>query len=57
MTRKSTKSGHKQRLKDIFGELSANPPKVLAKTRAKSGAKRANKQRIAIALSKSRRGY
>ena len=35
-------------------ELKVQPPKILAKTRRKSGAKRANKQRIAIMLSKAR---
>lgn len=43
------------KLRDIFHELEASPPKVLAKTRRKSGAARANKQRVAIALSKARR--
>jgi len=44
------------KLHEIFREMKHNPPKVLAKTRRKSGAKRANKQRIAIAMSKARRG-
>lgn len=35
-------------------EMKQNPPKILAKTARKSGAKRANKQRIAIMLSKAR---
>lgn len=39
-----------------FHEVKHNPPKVLAKTRKKSGAKRARAQEIAIALSKARRG-
>lgn len=42
-------------LKSIFKHMKADPPKVLAKTRAKSGAKQAEKQRVAIALSKARR--
>jgi hypothetical protein len=35
-------------------EIKNNPPKILAKTARKSGAKRANKQRVAIMLSKAR---
>ncbi len=42
-------------LEDVGGELKNNPPRVLAKTARKSGAKRANKQRIAILLSKARK--
>ena len=41
-------------LSDIGGELRDNPPSVLAKTRAKKGPKRAEKQRVAILLSKAR---
>jgi len=37
-----------------FHEVKENPPAVLAKTAKKSGAARADKQRIAIALSKAR---
>ena len=36
-------------------ELKVNPPKILAKTRAKYGIKRAEKQRVAILMSKSRK--
>ena len=36
-----------------FHEVKHNPPAILAKTAKKSGAKRANAQRIAIALSKA----
>jgi hypothetical protein len=36
-------------------ELKHNPPKILAKTRRKKGKKAANKQRVAILLSKARR--
>lgn len=43
----------KMSVKATFKEVKKNPPKVLAKTKAKSGAKRANKQRVAIALSKA----
>ena len=35
-------------------ELKDNPPRILAKTRAKKGAKAANKQRVAIMFSKAR---
>ena len=41
-------------LSGIGKELKKNPPKILAKTRKKKGAKAANKQRIAILLSKAR---
>jgi hypothetical protein len=44
-----------QTLTRMFHELEANPPKVLAKTRKKKGAKQANRQRVAIAFSKARR--
>lgn len=39
----------------IGEELRDNPPRVLAKTRRKSGAARAKKQKTAILLSKARR--
>lgn len=35
-------------------EIKENPPKILAKTKAKKGAGAANKQRVAIMLSKAR---
>lgn len=35
-------------------EIKENPPRILAKTRKKKGAKAANKQRVAIMFSKSR---
>ncbi len=41
-------------LEDVGHELKVNPPKVLAKTARKSGAKRAEKQRKEILLSKAR---
>ena len=41
-------------LESVGREMKNNPPRVLAKTRQKSGAKAANKQRIAILLSKAR---
>lgn len=37
-----------------FHEVKQTPPKILAKTRKKKGKTQANKQRIAIALSKAR---
>jgi hypothetical protein len=43
-----------RRVSAAFHEVKHNPPKVLAKTRKKSGKKRARKQQIAIALSKAR---
>ena len=36
-------------------EMSVNPPKILAHTAAKFGEKRAEEQRVAILLDKSRR--
>ena len=35
-------------------EMKANPPKILARTRAKKGAEAAERQRVAILLSKAR---
>lgn len=40
-----------------FHEVKHNPPKILAKTRAKFGAADAKRQAIAITLSKAKRGY
>lgn len=42
-------------LESVGHELKENPPKVLAKTARKEGKSMANKQRVAILLSKSRR--
>lgn len=42
-------------LSSVGRELKKNPPKVLAKTRRKKGAKAAKKQRVAILLSKARK--
>jgi len=42
-------------LENVGHELKVNPPKVLSSTRRKFGAKRAEKQRVAILLSKARR--
>ena len=41
-------------LSSVGSELKENPPSILAKTRRKSGKGRAEKQRIAILLSKAR---
>jgi hypothetical protein len=41
-------------LKSVGKELRDNPPRQLAKTAKKFGKKRANKQRVAILLSKAR---
>lgn len=46
----------KDALEKAGHELKENPPRVLAKTRAKKGKKAANKQRVAIMFSKARRG-
>lgn len=45
----------KAALEAAFSEVKRNPPRVLAKTRKKSGPDRARAQAIAIALSKARR--
>ncbi len=42
--------------KRAFHEVKHNPPKVVAKTRAKKGAAAARRQTTAIALAKARRG-
>jgi len=42
-------------LDSVGQELKSNPPSVLAKTKAKFGPQRAEKQRVAILLSKSRK--
>ena len=42
--------------KAAFREVNRNEPKAVAKTRKKHGRKRAQKQKIAIALSKAGRG-
>lgn len=41
-------------VEEVGTEIKENPPKILAKTRAKYGPMRAEKQRVAILLSKSR---
>ncbi len=42
-------------LHSVGTELRDNPPRQLARTRKKFGKKRANKQRVAILLSKARK--
>lgn len=42
-------------LKSVGRELKKNPPRILAITRRKKGVKQANRQRVAILLSKARR--
>lgn len=42
-------------LSSVGEEMKENPPDILAKTRRKSGAKKAEKQRVAILLDKARR--
>ena len=44
------------KLEAAGSEMKANPPSVLATTRKKFGAERAEKQRVAILMSKARRG-
>jgi len=44
----------KEALEEAGHELKTNPPRILAKTRAKKGARQANKQRVAIMFSKAR---
>lgn len=51
----SGKSRTRRILRNVGDELKKNPPKILAKTRRKKGAKRARKQAVAILLSKARR--
>ena len=41
-------------LSGIGGELKANPPAILSKTRRKKGEARAEKQRVAILLNKAK---
>lgn len=48
------KNKTKKILQSVGKELKNNPPRVLAKTKKKSGAKQAGKQRVAILLSKAR---
>lgn len=45
----------KRILKSVGRELKKNPPKILAKTRRKGGKAAAERQRVAILLSKARK--
>ncbi len=45
----------RQSVEAAFREVNRNEPKIVAKTRRKKGAKAAQKQKVAIALSKARR--
>ena len=42
-------------LENVGKELKDNPPSILKRTRRKSGAKAAEKQRVAILLNKARK--
>lgn len=42
-------------LKKVGHEIKTNPPRILAKTAKKKGKKQADKQRVAILLSKARK--
>ena len=53
---KKRKMTHTQTIIEGAGhEMKVNPPKILARTRAKFGAKKAEAQRVAILLSKARK--
>ena len=42
-------------MRGVAHEMKKNPPKILAHTKAKYGAKRAEEQRVAIMLNKARK--
>ena len=44
------------KLEAAGSEMKENPPSILARTRKKFGAERAEKQRVAILMNKARRG-
>jgi len=50
----SSVQSKKRRRKAAFKEVFENEPKIVAKTRRKKGVMAANRQKIAIALSKAR---
>jgi len=50
-----TASRSQRLVRNAFREVTANPPSQLAETRRKYGPVRAEKQRVAIALSKARK--
>ncbi|MDZ4210039.1 MAG: hypothetical protein U1C56_02565 [Candidatus Curtissbacteria bacterium] len=53
---KKKKMTHSAQVMEGIGhEMKVNPPKILAKTKKRSGVKRAEAQRRAILLSKARR--
>ena len=52
MAKTGTRTAHI--LQDIGKELKDNPPSILEKTRRKKGVEGAEKQRVAILLSKAR---
>ena len=49
------RSSHKTKTEKAFSEVERNEPKIVGETRRKKGKKAAEKQKIAIALSKARR--
>lgn len=51
------KAAPKEGVKRAFDEMKKNPPRILAKTKKKFGAEKAGKQKVAIAMSKARKGY
>lgn len=56
MMKRKKMMAHSQEIIEGAGhEMKVNPPKILAHTAEKFGAKRAEKQRVAILLSKSRK--
>lgn len=54
MSASKTIASMKKKREAAFHEVYANEPAIVAKTRKKKGAKVAEKQKIAIALSKAR---
>ena len=48
------KSGHDSKVEQAFHEVKHNEPAVVAETREKKGEEAAEKQKVAIALSKAR---
>lgn len=51
----TNKKKNKKILKSVGKEIKQNPPRVLAKTAKKSGKAQADKQKVAILLSKARK--
>ncbi len=48
------RSGHDDKVEQAFHEVKHNEPDIVAETRAKEGEAAAEKQKVAIALSKAR---